>query len=251
MNNLEQLQKRLLKEYERHANVEVVDTKIWSLPTEVLKVDYEIATQSTMDVLMKMLLMTLKESPFRTVEEISELLLVETLFLEHLKSKMLHSGLIEEREGALFLLEKGEVQLEKGMFVEAAEAVSSPLLFSACHNELLVVDENEDFEEVVEEYRYYDQFSNGDSSKIQNENIESLLDQLHEAAAATKLVFSNIQYSITAEMSFIPCIEIHVYDKPKELHFFRVWNTVINEWDATLEQQIQEMYKIENASDEE
>lgn len=251
MNNLEQLQKRLLKEYERNANVEVVDTKIWSLPTEVLKVDYEIATQSTMDVLMKMLLMTLKESPFRTIEEISELLLVETLFLEHLKSKMLHSGLIEEREGALFLLEKGEEQLEKGMFVEAAEAVSRPLLFSACHNELFVEDENEDFEEVVEEYRYYDQFSNGDSSKIQNENIESLLDPLHEAAAATKLIISNIQYSVTAEMSFIPCIEIHVYDKPKELLFFRVWNTVINEWDATLEQQIQEMYKIENASDEE
>ncbi|UZM99927.1 hypothetical protein OL548_08130 [Lysinibacillus sp. MHQ-1] len=103
---MSKLQQRLMRELQQNRNIKIINTAEWCIPIRTVDVTYEPVRRSTMDVLMTMLLLSIQEADFGSVEELSELLLVDPLFIEDLISLMIRVGLMKNEEGFFKLTEK-------------------------------------------------------------------------------------------------------------------------------------------------
>lgn len=237
---MDELKKRLTKEIGQDLQVQIKHSQIWNLPIDVLKVDFETVRQTKMDVLMKMLLIAFREAEFSEVGEISEVLLVESIFIENIIEKMQRAGLIEKEQSIFRLTDKGSAQLKAETFIEQPEEGTENLLYSPCHSKLLPGELDESGEDEYEDYRFYDNYSDWDVDSIRINDIQDRLQALIPVSETPNVqtVISEI-HSVTPIISeVIPCLEFHLYHKEKDIFYARVWNTLLNEWDEKLEGQI-------------
>ncbi len=174
------LQQRLIRELQQNRHVKIVKSTEWCIPVRTIEVTYEPIRRSTMDVLMKMLLISMQEANFQNVQELSELLLVDPLFIEDLVTLMSRVRLIEQTDGFYKLTSKGEQQLEHGIFEEELEVETATLLFSPCHQAILPVGEEaiEEYDELPEPYRYVDK----DAEQQEHFDEEMMLAALQQEA---------------------------------------------------------------------
>lgn len=146
-----------MRELQQNRNIKIVKTAEWCIPIRTVDVTYKPVRRSTMDVLMTMLLLSIQEADFGNTQELSELLLVDPLFIEDLISLMIRVNLVRNEDDFYRLTEKGQEQLERGIFEEELEEETSTLYFSPCHQSFLTVDTNNDeYDELPELYRYID-----------------------------------------------------------------------------------------------
>ena len=146
-----------MRELQQNRNIKIVKTAEWCIPIRTVDVTYKPVRRSTMDVLMTMLLLSIQEADFGNTQELSELLLVDPLFIEDLISLMIRVNLVRNEDDFYRLTEKGQQQLERGIFEEELEEETSTLYFSPCHQSFLTVDTNNDeYDELPELYRYID-----------------------------------------------------------------------------------------------
>lgn len=238
---MKELKKRLTSELQQNLHIEIKDHQQWSLPIQSLKVDFDTVQQSKMDVLMKMLLTAFRASVFQNSEQLSEMLLVEPLFIENVIQKMTRANLIEKNEQHFKLTEKGEEQLASGIFINLPEDRTEHLLFSPCHERFLG-GQLEEHQEELDEYRYYDEYSSWDIEALEENMIREILEDTIqvEEAAQVQTVISSVQAIIPLTMEFIPCLEFQLYNKEEDIFYARIWNTLLSEWDETLEGQVNE-----------
>src|SRR5690606_4957614 len=100
---------------------------------------------------------SLQKAKFKKAEQLSEILLVEELFIQDLLSKMHKTGLIT-KEDHFQLTEKGLKQLTSGVFEEDQEITSKETLYSPTHQTFLhgEIEAVLDFEDFPEDmYRYH------------------------------------------------------------------------------------------------
>ncbi|MGG2103880.1 hypothetical protein [Lysinibacillus pakistanensis] len=136
---MSKLQQRLLRELQQNRMIKIVKTDEWCIPIATVEVTYEPVRRSTMDVLMTMLLTSIREANFSSAQELSELLLVDPLFIADLVSLMSRVNLIDKQEGFYQLTSKGQQQLERGIFEEELELETATLYYSPCHLAFLAV----------------------------------------------------------------------------------------------------------------
>ena len=55
-----------------------------------------------------------------------------------------------------------------------------------------------------------------------------------------QIVVSEIVSASDIQVDLIPCIEFHLYNEAEDLLYARVWNTLSNHWDETIEAQLNE-----------
>ncbi len=239
---MDELKKRLTRELTQNIQVKVKHTDIWNLPIHSIKVEFETVRQTKMDVLMKMLLIAFREADFHDVGELSDVLLVEPIFIENLVQKMLHAGLVEQTDDRFKLTEKGINQLDTEIFVDQFEGMSENLLYSPCHKKLLVGSLGEKEDQPFNDYRFYDDFSNWEIDTIDRREIrEHLQNVIPESETPNvQTVISEIHSIAPLAAEVAPCIEFHLYQQEEDLFYARVWNTLLNEWDEILETQINE-----------
>ncbi|WHT48029.1 hypothetical protein QNH10_18600 [Sporosarcina thermotolerans] len=115
------VEKHLRNEILRDPNVKLLATEKWALPIQVIDVEFETVKRTKMDVLMKMLLIAFKTSEFSSVEVVSDILVVEPLFVQDITDRMSRAGLIVKNSGVYSLTEAGRQQLDAGIFVESPE----------------------------------------------------------------------------------------------------------------------------------
>src|SRR5690606_28048012 len=132
---------------------------------------YKPVLKRQMDILMKMILISVQKAPFLNGLQISEILLVEELFVQDLLSKCVNMGLILRNENGFEITEKGKVQLETGIYEEDQETTTLELLYSSSHMRFFTGDleevlEYEDFPEAI--YRYYE---NQEQPTIPNDEV--------------------------------------------------------------------------------
>ena len=81
---MQELQKRLTKELQQSMKVKIIHSATWSIPVHSIEVEFKPVKRTKMDVLMKMMLITFQKASVSKAEELSDLLLVEQLFIEDL-----------------------------------------------------------------------------------------------------------------------------------------------------------------------
>lgn len=246
---MSKLQQRLVKEIQQNRHVKIIKRDQWCIPVRTVEVTYEPMRRSTMDVLMTMLLISMQEADFRDAKELSELLLVDPLFIEDLVSIMSRVRLIETVEGTYRLTAKGTLQLERGIFEEELEQETASLLYSPCHEGFLTGDLEsiEEFDELPPLYRYVDEEAERQDTFEDSLLIEALTNENKEeedASSASQIIISSIISSSATQINDIPCFEFIVYDQEKDLYYARVWNTLLDHWDEVLEQQLTEKERL-------
>ena len=148
---MEALEKRLRDELLRDPNVKLLETVKWSLPIQLIDIEYETVKRTKMDILMKMLLVAFRTSQFESAEELSEMLIVEPLFITDLIDRMKQAGMIVKSGGAYSLTETGKQQLESGIYVHPREKEEATVQYSPSHGTFLV---GEPMDKTGEPYRH-------------------------------------------------------------------------------------------------
>jgi len=228
-----------MRELQQNRNIKIVKTAEWCIPIRTVDVTYEPVRRSTMDVLMTMLLLSIQEADFGSTQELSELLLVDPLFIEDLTSLMVRVGLMKNDEDYFRLTEKGQQQLEQGVFEEELEVEASTLYFSPCHQSFLTIDVNNDeYDELPELYRYVDREAEQQEQFEESLIMAALQEVDEEETGNSQKIIARIVQVEAQQINDSPCLEFVLYDKEQGILFVRVWNTILNQWDHHLEQQL-------------
>lgn len=238
---LQVIEKDLIEQIERDSKSKVVHTDCWCIPVHTYHATYQPYKKTTMDILMKIILFSLQQSNFESADELSEILLVEPLFIEDLLKKMQRNGLVKRETDVYVLTEKGIGQLGEGIFEEQLEIRSIELLYSPVHNGFLDGDIEEvlDFEDFPEKmYRHYEQ---KDELPIPEEqmlhqirSIQSIEDE--DSEEEQKIEIKSIESIEEVQINDIPIIEF-VIRKNNELNI-KTWNTLMDTWDPQLEYEL-------------
>ena len=239
---MKELKNRLTRELQQGFNVQIMDTLSWSLPVHSIEVAYETVTKTKMDILMKMMLIVFQKSEIETVEELSEILLVEQLFIEDLINKMTNAQMIEKTTGIFGLTAAGSEQLGTGIFEHEPESGTAETLYSPCHQSFLSGDlKNMRYEE-LEKYRYQVEFDDWEVTSLEKSSLFTVLKKsgIETEEGNVQLIVSKIISATDRKTTPVPCIEFRLYNKEEDLMYARVWNTLTEQWDETLESQLNE-----------
>ncbi|WML49106.1 hypothetical protein RCG23_03100 [Neobacillus sp. PS3-34] len=169
----------------------------------------------------------------------SELLLVEELFIEELLKKMQHMGLIRLENGSYKLTQKGHGQLKTGIMEEELEEESTLLSYSPLHDEFW-----EDAcralpkpEEELPLYRYANKQGPVDSNRILQVITERDIGVEEDGFQTVVAAVNSFEQQ---KVEHIPCLEFQVYNQEQDTFYVRVWNSWQGRWDETFEKQIEE-----------
>ncbi|TSI05271.1 hypothetical protein [Lysinibacillus sp. BW-2-10] len=239
---LQALQSKLSDQLKRN-NATILDTSIWCVPVHTVTISYKPVVRTKMDILMKMLLLSVQKSKFKKAEQLSEILLVEELFVQDLLSKMERTELIRKEE-YYQLTEKGSSQLASGIFEENQDVKTMELLYSPTHKSFLQgeIESVLDYEDFPEDmYRHHSQTEELQISDQQIiEELQAIGDEDEGDEQANELVISSIDSIEDGQINDVPCIEFVLFDDQNEKIFSKVWNTLLDNWDVTLQQQLEE-----------
>ena len=242
-----ELEKRLKKELLQNVQAKVVSSTAWTIPLQTIEVEYKPVKRIKMDVLMKMMLITCQKAKVTSAKQISELLLVEQLFMEDLIDLMKRTRLIEITDQVYTLTEKGCKQLEDGIFEEELETQTYSLLYSPSHATFLQgeIKPALDGEEKLKLFRY----ASDEKTRVKWEDMV-LIDALQASGLKTvdgdlQTIVSEIVSTSELYVDDVPCFEFILYNKSEDLLYARVWNTFLDQWDEALENELNEKERIE------
>src|SRR3954447_26436496 len=132
---MDKLKKHLQSILLENPAIQIKKSMIWYLPVITYDVSFKRVKRSKMDILMKMMLLTFEQTEIRRAANLSELLLVEELFIADSLKKMQRMGLIRLEKTSYKLTSKGHEQLKTGIIVEEMEEESTVLSYSPVHDE--------------------------------------------------------------------------------------------------------------------
>ncbi len=237
---MDELKRQLTRELQQDLNVKLLKTLTWSLPVHSIEIAYQTVKRTKMDILMKMMLIAFQKGAIETAEELSELLLVDPLFINDLISLMTRTKIIEKKGQTFGLTEKGVQQLATGIFVHEPESATKKVLFSPCHQNFLQGEIKLATSKELEVYRWNDEFNNWEIDSLEDLVLRNALQSMnvesHEGNA--QIVVSDIISSTVEQTVHIPCLEFQLYNKSEDLYYARVWNTLLQRWDERLEKQL-------------
>lgn len=239
---LNDLKGRLTKELQQDFNVKIMGSLSWSLPVNSIEIVYQTVMRTKVDILMKMMLIAFGKADIATAEELSDILLVEQLFINDLIDKMSRTGVIEKREGFYSLTEVGVRQFKTGIFVHEPEIGSRQALFSPCHQSFLYGEiKNIKYEE-MELYRFKSELDDWTVATLEDSILIDALKTMgiESGEGNVQIVVSEIVTASDNQVDLVPCIEFHLYNEAEDLLYARVWNTLSEHWDETLEAQLNE-----------
>lgn len=247
MNEMRELEKRLKKELQQNMKVKIMHSALWSIPVHSIEVEFIPVKRMKMDILMKMMLLTFQKAEIVHAEELSELLLVERLFIQDLMEIMTRTRLIEKEEGCYRLTDKGIQQLESGEFEEEQEAESQNILYSSCHESFLDGELKEALEEELDVYRYVKEGYLDEELTFENESVIQALRNsgVESADIDEQKVIAEIVSTTDLYIEDIPCLEFILYNKDEDVMYARVWNTLLERWDEKLENQLSDKERVE------
>lgn len=233
---MDKLEKKLHSNLLENPAVQIKHVVSWSLPVVAYEVAFNRVKRSQMDILMKMMLLIFEETEIRRPANLSQLLLVEELFVADLLKKMERMGLVRRESTRYTLTKKGQGQLDTGVFIEEMEEETTILHYSPVHDEFWeeITDEvNEELplfryeidQEIDSTERFLQVLLEKENS-IDEDGYQTVVDQVNDFE---QLAVENV-----------PCIEFTLYNREQDIFFARVWNTYLGQWDETLEKWIEE-----------
>ncbi|TQR16592.1 hypothetical protein [Psychrobacillus vulpis] len=244
---MRELEKRLKKELQQNRNVKIMDTAKWGIPVHTIEVEYQTVKRNKMDVLMKMMLIAFQKTDIAKAEDLSELLLVEQLFIQDLIDVLLRTQLIEKVDDFYKLTSRGYEQFKNGVFEEEQEVESQNIMYSSCHQLFLDGEINTaltDEEELVL-FQYVKSENTVEHTFEDSMVINALKNNYVESDEGdSQMVVSNVLSTTELHMDKIPCLQFILYNTEEDIMYARVWNSLIERWDEKLENQLNENERI-------
>ncbi|WP_053365802.1 hypothetical protein [Bacillus sp. FJAT-27245] len=243
---MDKLTKQLRAILLKNPSVEIKNSMVWQMPVITYSVAFSRVKRSRMDILMKMMMLTFEQTEIRRAANLSELLLVEELFIEDLLKKMQRMGLIRLEKGTYMLTPKGHGQLKTGIMEEELEEESTSLSYSLFHDECWP-EKDEPLPGADKDlplYRY-----------AENQNLideEKMLRYLAETENGVEedgfqTVVKAVNSFEQQEVKHLPCLEFQLYNKEQDTFYSRVWNTWLGRWDEAVEKQIDEKERLKKS----
>ncbi|MCH1624493.1 hypothetical protein [Fredinandcohnia quinoae] len=241
---MNKLTKKLQSSLQENPDIQIKKTVMWNLPVITYDVAFTRVKRSKMDILIKMMLLTFEQTEIRRAANLSELLLVEELFIADLLTKMERMGLIRLEKEIYKLTSKGHEQLLTGIIVEEMDEELTMLSYSPVHDEFWP-DLTETLLEVNEElelFRYADNQNLINADRI----LQVLAEREVEIEEdGFQIVVSEVKSFEQQKGEHIPCLEFQIYNKEQDMFYARVWNTWLGRWDDVLEKRIEEKERLE------
>ncbi|GGA23771.1 hypothetical protein [Psychrobacillus lasiicapitis] len=245
---MQSLEKRLKNELQQNNKIKIMYSNTWSLPIHSIEVEYRPVKRTKMDILMKMMLMAFQKAEIAKAEQLSEILLVEQLFVEDLIDIMGRTGLITKNYGLFSLTNKGNHQLENGIFEEEQEVETQVVLYSTTHENFLNgnIKTAMDGEGELAIYRYVKEgYLDVELSFDKEQIIEALQAKDVEGEEGDiQVVISEIQSTTELYVDDIPCFEFVLHNKEEDVFYARVWNTLLERWDEKLENALNDKERL-------
>ena len=134
-------------------------------------------------------------------------------------------------------------QFESGIFIHEPENDMKNALYSPCHQTFLNGNPETLAAEEKEVYRHHAEFN--DDWKVELIEKTDLLNALKSMGVESgegnvQIVVSEIVSASVVQTDWVPCIEFRLYNEAEDLLFASVWNTLSEQWDETLESQLNE-----------
>lgn len=241
---IQQLQEQLKVQLEQNHKGTVIHSDIWCIPVHSYQITYQPVQKKSMDILMKILLISFQKSSFESAEQLSEILLVESLFVEDLIRKMQKNGLLTKELDGYQLTEKGKSQFSRGVFEEELEPVTTEMHYSPVHEKMLDGDIEEvlDFDDFPDQmYRYIPEEKEVSEAFV-IEEIRAM--QLNEDEEQSSLIeIKSILSMEHSQTNDLPCIEFVLFKEENKELLIKVWNTLYNNWDSQLEKELMQKEK--------
>lgn len=241
---MDKLKKKLRAELLKNPAVQIRKSDVWHIPVITYSVAFHRVKRSQMDILMKMMLLTFEQAQIRRAANLSELLLVEELFIEDLLKKMQRMGLIRLEEGSYKLTSRGQRQLKTGIMEEEMEEESSVISYSPFHGEIWpkMTEALPETEKELPLYRYA-----SDQNLLDQDRILQVLAERFEGVeeGGFQTVVAGVNRFDQQKVESVPCLEFQLYNKEQDIFYARVWNLWLGRWDETLEKQIEEKERLE------
>lgn len=242
---MEQLKKRLQQELHQSMDNKVLSELTWAITAQKVRVSYKTVTKTKMDVLMKMILMTLRQLSIERPEELAQVLGVELLFVEDLLFLMRSGGLVES-EGVWSVTELGISQLNNGMLVHESEIEEKILIVSPFHNDFMDVDNFHSYAESLDAFRYEEDSNHWTPTDLPADSVLTHLSASleQENTSERQRVVEQVLNVEQVERISVPCFEFHIHDVRKDTLYVRIWNTYIEQWDEKLEQLVMSKERV-------
>ncbi|OMP65935.1 hypothetical protein [Domibacillus epiphyticus] len=241
---MDKLTKRLRAILLENPAVQIKELAMWHLPVITFDVAFYRVKRSKMDILMKMVLLVFEQADIRRAANLSEMLLVEELFIADLIEKMQRMGLIRLEKEIYKLTQKGNEQLKTGIIDEEMAEEWTELFYSPGHDEFWppITELVPGTDEELPLYRYANHHDSIKADRIlqvlsENEN------RLEENGFQT--VVADVTSFDQRMVEQVPCLEFRMYNKEQDIFYARVWNTWLERWDDTLETQVEEQERVE------
>lgn len=236
---MDSLQKKLQREIQQQPNLQIEKSASWGLPVELVNISYTTIKRTTMDILMKMMLLTIDKLPIADPKMVAEFLAVDSLFAEDLLGKMKRADMVRERKEVLELTQQGMNQLQSGIYEQPPEHKDIIMYYSACHQKILREEKEDIIKTKIEPFR----LAKKQAHKMNDLNEETLRSALlsvgvEMSEGPLQIVLDEINKAVHISNQLIPCIEFAVYNRAEDMRFTRVWNTLLDQWDEQLEKLI-------------
>lgn len=212
----------------------------WYFTLQLANIQMKTVVRSQMDVLMKMILKILERLEVKQPNEISELLAVESIFIEHMLELMIQNNMVERNDSIYRLTPSGSSHLTKGTFAHDEMEEDVELAYSTFHNESLnrdhgfnIVDKNEN----VSDYRFEEEVELRDVTKLDDSHIRQMIqDSDYEFLVENgqKLIEEICSIELKENLRAV-CLEFHLHDRTEDTVFIRVWNTWTGKFDPLFE----------------
>ena len=226
---------------QRH--LRLLGSERWAFPLQLANIQMTTAIRSQMDVLMKMILKILGRLEVKHASEISELLAVESIFVEHMLKLMMQNQMVELNDGLYRLTTMGMEQLKVGTFVHDSMEEEVEVSYSPYHNDALVRDPIQPSIEPDTQlagYRFAEDIDQVDGTELKDSQIIQIIED-----SGYEFIVENGQKQIEEigsieiqETLQVVCFEFHMHDTTEDTVFIRVWNTWTGQFDVLFETEL-------------
>lgn len=215
--------------------ISLIESSEFSLPLHLYTVTYQPLKRATMDILMKMILLTIQRVKFKDTAAFSQLLAVEPLFIEGILQLLAQEQLIQREEGYYTITARGEVQLQRGEFEVLLSEQQQALFYSPWHGECVQI--GVPSVEAIEDFPPL--FPYMKEQPFTTEIALQTLQNQTSAQAEYQEVITDVLHISEPQIYDIPYLSFVLYHKEEDIFYARVWDVLQQQWDQTLADALQ------------
>jgi len=238
--NIEVEKSKVSATFREQKHLRVLGSKSWTFPLQLAEIQMKTVVRSQMDVLMKMILKILARLEVKDANEISELLAVESIFVEHMLELMIQSKMVEKKNDTFLLTNSGMERLEQGTFQHDPMVEQVEITYSPYHDEALNREDEPSAlvgDGSVPEFQFEEDIVMKEVTNLEASHIKQMIQDLgYEFLVEKGQKLIDAIDSVELKETLHPlCFEFHLYDRTEDTVFIRVWNTWIGKFDVKFE----------------